>query len=69
MSSSLQQMSQNFRIFAKFRQLSPSFGSLQKFTSIRKPLGSDLKRVATGSVSEDTRLVYWHNFESLQLKM
>ena len=57
-----------FPNFPKFRQLSPNFGSVRKFTSIRKSTGTDSKRVATGSVSKDTTHVYWQNIESLQLK-
>ena len=38
--------------FPNFRQLRNNFGTFPKFTSIRKPIGSGLKLVATGSVSE-----------------
>ena len=38
--------------FPNFRQPSNNFGTFLKFTSIRKPIGSSLKLVATGSVSE-----------------
>ena len=49
-SSSSLQRCQNFRIFSIFDNIVPSLGPFQKFTSIRKPICSGLKRVATGSV-------------------
>ena len=38
--------------FSNFRQPSKNFGTFQKYTPIRKPIGSGLKPKAPGSVSE-----------------
>ena len=51
-SSSLQQRCQNFRTFFIFDNIVPLLDPFRKFTSIRKTIGSGLKRVATGIVSK-----------------
>ena len=58
-SSSLQQMCQMFRFSSFSDNVVPILDLFQKFTSIRKPIGAGLKRVATGSVSKgyQTRLL------------
>ena len=39
-------------IFLFFDHMVPLLDAFRKFTSIRKPIGSGLKRVTTGSVSK-----------------
>ena len=51
-SSSLQQRCQNIQIFSIFDNKVTISEPFRKFTSMRKPIGSGLKRVVTGSVSE-----------------
>ena len=51
-SSNFQQRCQSLRTFFNFRQHISNFGPFPKFTSIRKTIGSGLKRVATSSDSK-----------------
>ena len=62
MSSSLQQRCQNFGIFQIFDNQVIILEPFQKFNSIRKPIGSGLKRVVAGSVWERYQTKFCEQF-------